>query len=74
MILATDDHLGRVDRAFTLGAGIGALSLGVLGAGEIVLPPKIVPVVHVQGQRDDIIAIGKLAQDSVGRRAGRTAL
>jgi hypothetical protein len=74
VVLAANDHLRRVDRAFSRGAGIGALTFGERGVGEFVLPADVVPVIHMQSQRDHVVALCDLAQNAVGGRAGRTSL
>ena len=59
---AVDHHLRRVDVALLQGAGVDALPLGGLLAGEAVLPADVVPVVDVEGQRDDVGPPRQLAE------------
>ena len=71
---AVDHHLRRVDVALLEGAGVDALPLGALLAGEAVLPADVVPVIDVEGQGDDVRPRCQLAEIQIGRRAGAAAL
>jgi hypothetical protein len=70
---AVDDKLRRVDRGAEE-ACIAALALGRLRCRERVFPAKLVPVIDVEAERDDIAAPRQLAEQSIGRRAGGAAL
>ncbi len=76
LIGAIDDHLRGIDAVDAQVGAVLALSLGVLGGGEAVVPAEAVPVVDVFTQHDDLGAIDglivvELREESVcGRTAG----
>src|SRR6056297_1214126 len=74
IVLTVDDHLRRVDHLPAAGARIGLLPRGEGPLGKDILPPDVVPVVHVQGQRDHVVPFTQLRQDFIRRRTGGTAL
>ena len=75
MVFASNNHLRRIDRPLSCGASVVALAVGVLRIGKIILPPDIVPIVHMQRQGDHVVPIGQFPrQKRVRRRAARAAL
>jgi hypothetical protein len=74
MLAAVDHRLRRVDVAVAARHGVVALALGIVVAGQRVLPAQPVPDVDVERQGEDVVARGVLGQQRIGRRAGRTAL
>jgi len=74
VIGALDDHLRGVDVAHAELGSVGALALGVIGAGEAVLPADVIPVIDVDRQRQQVVALGQLTEEGVGRWARRAAL
>ena len=50
--------------------GIGLLPCRMFGPGKLVLPPDIIPVIHVKRERQNIVAHRKLGQKGVGGRTG----
>ena len=71
---SVDDRLRRIDRAAAEGPHIGILALGVFLAAQRILPPQIVPVVDMVGERDDARPGGELGKKRICRRAGAAAL
>ena len=71
---AMDHHLRRVDERPGEVARIGPLPLGVGRIGKGILPADVIPVIHMERQGDDVAALGQLAKQRIGRRAGRAPL
>ncbi len=68
---SVDHDLRRVDRTDAEVLGVRALPLGVSGRRERVLPTDVVPVIHRQRQRDDVLPVGVGLEQRIGRRAVR---
>ena len=71
---AIDDHLRRVDLPAAELPRIDPLPVGRGLARERILPAEVVPVTDVKAERQDVALSRQLAQQRVGRRAGRAAL
>ncbi len=69
-----DDHLWRINHVAATAVGIGFLAFGKFGFCENIFPADVIPVIHMQRQRDHITAFGQFPQQSIRRWAGRTAL
>ena len=74
MVYTAHDHLRCVDHCAVRRARITALTGRMGRIGKFVGPAEIVPVVHMQRQRDHILALGNLAQNFIGWRTAGTAL
>ena len=71
---AVDDHLRGVDLPVAAGLGIGLLARREGRMGQRVLPAEIIPVIHREGQGDDVGLAREIGQNRIGRRAGGAAL
>ena len=71
---AANDHLRGIDAAVAQGGGVTALALRMGRLGQGVLPAQVIPIVHIEGQGDKVIARRQFAQQAVRRRAGVAAL
>ena len=74
MLLALNNHLGRINRAPPADTGIGALTVRMGLLAKHIGPADIIPIIHVKSEREHILPRRQLMQESVRRRAARTAL
>ena len=56
------------------GGGVMALTLCMRRLGQGVFPAQVIPIIHIESQRDKIITGGQFAQKAVRRRTGVAAL
>jgi hypothetical protein len=74
---AIDYHLGRIDPAVQY-LGIPLLAFGKLGTAERILPTQVIPIVDMEGKREDAIAgalrfVREAGQQGVGGGTAGTA-
>ena len=68
-LLTGDDHLGRIDHVAPGRPCIALLAPPMHGIAVFVLPAEIVPVIHMQRQRQHVVAPGEVMQQRIRRRA-----
>ncbi len=64
-----DDHLWRVNRPPSRLHRIATLAIGIGRVRKLVLPADVIPIIHVQGQRDHVVPLGQFMHQLVRRRA-----
>ena len=69
-----DDKLRRVETARAKRRSVRTLPCRVVGGGERIGPPELVPVVDVELEREDAGIGGNFSEHSVGRRAAAASL
>src|SRR5258708_31917713 len=66
IVLPVDDDLRRIDRGESQDLRISALPFDRVGQTETVTPAKIVPIVDVKREGEDIATLGQLSNVGVG--------
>ena len=72
--LPLHDQLRRINAAPPADSGIAALTLGMGRIAKGILPADVIPVIHMQRERDDILPFSQFGEHCIGIGARGTAL